>query len=99
MTCDRCPISLLCLSGDITDKGTSGCIHCGRVWTNHSQIVFKCAQYAQFYGALSTERRQEILNRYRCTFCRPDADQRMSSGVPIIKHVYYDLDDERIHSV
>jgi hypothetical protein len=99
MTCDRCPLSLLCLSGAIDEKGIGGCPHCGRVWTNHTQIVFQCAQYEQFYRALSTERRQEILSRYRCTFCHPASHPLDHNGRPIIQHVYLDLDDGNVKSL
>jgi hypothetical protein len=51
VTCDRCPISLLCLSGDIPKYEVGVCLACGRVILDQARTRFRCEDPERFLVA------------------------------------------------
>jgi len=97
MTCDHCELSLMCLSGNVDESvRLKLCLTCGRVWLP-GMNVFRCAAPLQLSTALA-HRLTQLFSPRGCDICGPHAQQRLRSGVPIIKTVYFDLDDHDLHS-
>jgi len=95
MTCDRCPLSLTCLMSHIdASEQVKLCLHCGRVWLPGPN-VFICDNVRQLDSALAHLSPRDIRH---CAVCKSGARQTLRSGVPIIKTVYFDLDDHDLHS-
>ena len=93
MTCDRCPLALTCLYGEVS-LDVCICKTCNYAHVNYGHIVFKCANPAQLTAACSAGHR----DMYHCFLCAQGSHAMTRSGVPIIKKVYFDLDDNDMHS-
>jgi hypothetical protein len=93
VTCDQCPLSFTCLYGEVTPD-VSVCLHCGYAHVNYGHLVFKCADPARLDEACKAHR----WNVRECFLCKRGAHTVSRQGIAIIKTVYFDLDDNDLHS-
>ena len=89
MTCDRCPLSLMCLAGTV-DVDVHYCSNCKLASTNYDQVAFRCANPLQLRAAI-----HHPSTRRTCVFCGPQSQHYDHNGRPVIQHVWYDLDSAR----
>ena len=73
MTCEECPISLLCLGGQVPEREVFHCDECGQVGFYDAEWrvpeTFACANLKQLQSALVCTGRREAGEFKACDAC------------------------------